>query len=113
MNPNTILVDFDGVIHQYSRGWQNGDIYDPPMPGAFDALAAMERAGYRVVIFSTRDSAQIRKWMIENDGGAYPVTNIKEPATAIIDDRGIHFISWPQAVTELVARYPIHRRTRD
>lgn len=30
----TISIDFDGVIHQYSKGWQNGEIYDPPIRGA-------------------------------------------------------------------------------
>lgn len=104
-----VLVDFDGVIHQYSRGWQDGEIYDPPIPDAFNALAALEAAGYEVVIFSSRDASQIRKWMIEHDGGAYRVTNVKESAVAMIDDRAIRFISWPQSVGELVQRYPVSR----
>lgn len=104
-----VMVDFDGVIHQYSRGWQDGTIYDAPVPDAFNALAALEANGYEVVIFSSRDASQIRKWMIEHGGGAFRVTNIKEPAVAYIDDRAIRFISWPQSLTELVQRYPIKR----
>lgn len=105
-----VLVDFDGVIHQYSKGWQDGTIYDPPVPDAVHALAALEAHGYEVVIFSSRDSEQIRKWMIEQGLGAFRVTNVKEPAIAYIDDRAIRFISWPQALTDLVQRYPVSGR---
>lgn len=31
MDKKTIVFDFDGVIHRYSKGWQNGSIYDKPV----------------------------------------------------------------------------------
>jgi len=102
-----LLVDFDGVIHRYSKGWSSGTAYDPPMPGARDALGDLTAAGYEVVIFSTRDSAQIVEWLARYSFPAYRVTNVKEPAVALIDDRAVRFLDWASAFTEVVERYPV------
>lgn len=61
-----IAIDFDGVIHRYSKGWQDGSIYDPVIPGAFEAIQSFIQQGYSVFIFSTRSPRQIKRWMIEN-----------------------------------------------
>lgn len=106
-----ILVDIDGVIHQYSKGWHNGTAYDVPMPGARAALVDMELKGYEVIIFSTRDKTQIKEWLAANDFKAYQVTNEKLPCQAFIDDRAIRFIDWSSALTELHERYPIKQET--
>lgn len=104
-----VLVDFDGVIHRYSRGWQDGSIYDPPIEGCFAALDAMIEHGYEVVVFSTRDAEQIRPWLAERwEPGAYiGITDRKLPAVTQIDDRAIRFESWAQALTDLEDHYPI------
>lgn len=95
----TLLVDFDGVIHAYSHGWGDGTAYDPPMPGAKEALAELSER-YEVVIFSTRDAGQIAAWLIQHEFPPYEVTNHKRPATAIIDDRAVRFVDWPSALAE-------------
>lgn len=105
-----ILVDFDGVIHAYSKGWQDGSIYDPPVPGAFAALDAMSEAGYELIIFSTRPADQIRPWLDDHWPGLgldLLITDRKLPAVAMIDDRAIRFESWAQALTDLEDHYPI------
>lgn len=58
----TIAIDFDGVIHAYSRGWADGTIYDRPMPGALEGLRAlMDR--HAVFIFTTREPEQVMPWL--------------------------------------------------
>ena len=118
--PKTIAVDFDGVIHAYSKGWQDGTIYDPPLPGALEALATL-MATHAVFIHTTRDPGAVAGWLGEhgfdtlididgpthpkrefwNDQGVLLVTDRKLPAVAYIDDRGIRFHNWQQALTDL------------
>ena len=87
----TIAVDFDGVIHWYTRGWQGGDIYDDPVPGAIRGLMKLMNAGFEVVIFTTRlnkddfpdnenQHALIQEWLLEQakkvfdpPNGSWPV----------------------------------------
>lgn len=102
-----LLIDFDGVIHAYSRGWADGTVYDPPIPGAKTALANFEATGYEVVIFSTRDGNQIADALGAWGWPAYRITNVKEPAVAIIDDRAIHFTDWQSAADQVATRYPV------
>lgn len=105
----TVLVDFDGVIHRYSRGWADGTAYDVPMPNSQSALAYLDASGYEVIIFSTRDADQIYEWLKKNGFREYPVTNVKQPAVAIIDDRAIRFHDWSEAIDQLFGLYPIKK----
>lgn len=49
-----LCLDWDGVIHSYSSGWQGATVIpDPPVPGALQFIVnAMEH--FTVVIFSSR-----------------------------------------------------------
>jgi hypothetical protein len=127
----TVCVDFDGVIHLYSKGWADGTIYDPPVPGALAALGELLDRFY-VVVYSSRNAAQIAEWLnnhgfhtstddpsthaLQWDGtfwdrrGVILVTNRKPGAVAYIDDRAIRFFSWPQALLDLD---DIARREKD
>jgi hypothetical protein len=114
----TVAVDFDGVIHSYGKGWQDGTIYDGPVPGAFEALRLMMKT-YAVMVHTTRRSAPVARWIKDqsgietawfahsatpefwNDQSCILVTNLKLPAVAYIDDRGVRFENWGQALTDL------------
>ena len=58
----TIAVDFDGVIHAYTRGWADGTIYDPPLPGAINGLRQLLDQD-AVFIFTTREPEQVMPWL--------------------------------------------------
>jgi hypothetical protein len=49
----TICIDFDGVIYSYTSGWNNGDLDDLPVEGAFDFIKEIMR-DYDVNIFTSR-----------------------------------------------------------
>lgn len=107
----TLSLDFDGVIHAYSRGWQDGEIYDSPVPGFFEwARRARER--FRLVVFSSRCvnpsqallvkywlEARLQEWKTANFVGAeqppfvddFEVWVTKPPAFLSIDDRALQF----------------------
>lgn len=102
----TIAIDFDGPIHRYSDGWRNGELYDIPTPGAFDAIRRLKAHGWTVVIFTTRGAEAgpaIRSWALKYlyQGGDVlldiEITAVKPIAVAYIDDRAIRFINWRDA----------------
>lgn len=109
----TIAIDFDGVVHKYSKGWHDGSCYDEPMEGFIDALRILSKK-YAIYVFSTRPADSIRAWWESHIGsefetqilrpedgvrswdqrGIIGISNVKLPAIAYIDDRAIRFTNW-------------------
>lgn len=99
----TIIFDFDGVIHNYS-GWKGAEIIPgEPVPGIKEAIKEI-RKKYRVVVYSTRCNAgdrlrcnkttgqiAIEKWLLKHDIEVDEIVNKKVPAKVQIDDRCICF----------------------
>lgn len=93
-----LLIDFDGVIHKYSKKWNGGSIYDIPVNNAFDILNDY-LDNFSVYIFSTRCNSkqfinEITFWFGAN--GFKRTTELKYtyekiPCHLIIDDRCFQF----------------------
>ena len=103
-NSKIVALDFDGVIHKYSKGWHDGTAYDEPMEGAFQALVKLINRGYTLTIFSSRDEDVIREWFkkwwvaVMQEEIPKEVTEMeyykKPSALYVIDDRALRFTNW-------------------
>ena len=104
----TLAVDFDGVIHKYSKGFQGLDnAYDPPMDGAKEVLQRLKDKGYVLKIMSSRPALVIEEWLEKYEMSDLfdTVSNSKFAATVYLDDRGFHFTNW-ENVEERLAKHP-------
>ena len=87
----TILFDLDGVLNTYDGNYDEG--YIPPIKdGAYNLIKELSK-DYKIVIFTSRNSLITSKWLVANGLDEYVenVTNVKEPAYLMIDDRCINF----------------------
>lgn len=87
----TILIDLDGVLNTYNGNYDKN--YIPPIKdGAYKFIQELSE-NFKVIIFTSRNLLLVSKWLIENGLDKYVenITNIKEPAYLIIDDRCINF----------------------
>lgn len=99
-----IMIDLDGTIHKYSKGFSDGSMYDEPFEGCKEIINLFKKDGFKVLIFTARLSSSthsdeelesqlklIEQWLnkyeIEVDG----ITAEKLPAEIYIDDKGFKF----------------------
>ncbi len=92
----TIILDFDGVIHSYTSGWKGATIIpDPPTPGAKEAIATL-RQKYEVVVVSSRCHQEggldaVQAYLDLHGIEVDQVTNDKPPHIVVVDDRALRF----------------------
>ena len=106
----TIVFDFDGVIHKYSKGWQGlTNIYDEPVDGIKEVIEELMKE-YEVVVVSTR-CAEIdglkaeREWLQKYNIKVTAIKKEKPPAILYIDDRAICFDGNTKTLIEKIKKF--------
>src|SRR3989442_769984 len=80
----TVVFDFDGVIHSYHKGWQDGAIYgDLDLKGIQEAY---ER-GFAIAIVTARDVMSVADHLL-------PIFNASPDPWRLIVDRKCEYSFW-------------------
>lgn len=101
-----LCLDFDGVLHSYTSGWQGeANIPDPPVEGA-QAFVEAAQNHFKVVVVSSRCHTNagrqaVRQWLEENGFPEGVEVVMERPAAFVtLDDRALTFTGkWPPIET--------------
>lgn len=98
LKDKTVCLDFDGVLHSYTDGWQGEDVIGDPEPGAIEFVQKLLDEGANVVIQSRRAKTEkgrkaIRNWLDNHD---FPhideILHTKPTANFYVDDRAVPYV---------------------
>ena len=112
-----IAIDFDGVIHNWDKGWHDGTCYGEPIEGAIDSVKKLSKK-YNIIIFTAKckpDRPMVngksgyqlvldRLIRYDLDDCVSEVTCEKPRAQLYIDDKGYYFESWDKALEDINER---------
>ena len=119
-----VLVDFDGVIHNYNNGWQNGEVYGGPIEEVKDALERIKKTydNVKIIIFTTRAAkndpmnvnelkgydyddqiSKVKEFLDKHEIPYDGITGEKLAALIYIDDNGFRFNgNWGKSLPTLL-----------
>lgn len=115
-----LSLDFDGVCHSYTSGWQDIDVLpDDPVEGLFEFLEEANEE-FTIQIFSTRSREEagiqaMKDWFVEHTGDSEILDILEFPsdkplASVGLDDRVLTFAGeWPD-VQDLVDFEPWNKQ---
>lgn len=109
-----IAIDFDGVIHNFDKGWYDGTCYGEPLPGALEAIRKLSES-YTIIIFTAKAKPSrplvngktgtqlVKEWLEGHDVMKYvsEITSEKPRSQIYIDDKGYHFQNWEDTMKYL------------
>lgn len=104
---NNIAIDFDGVIHNFDKGYYDGTCYGDPIPGSLEALRKLSTK-YNIVIFTAKAKPSrplvdgktgiqlVKDWLEKHKvlDCVSEITSEKPRAILYIDDNGYRFTNW-------------------
>lgn len=113
---NTVAIDLDGVILTYVDPWNGVFHFGDPMPGVVEGIRKLMDMGFKIVVYTTRNNSMAQhnsgrnaleltalvQNELEKGGIPYDFIALFKPlARYYLDDRAVHFASWPQAVDSI------------
>lgn len=110
----TILLDFDGVLHDHSPlKWEGISVIKGQIvPGMKECIKEL-RKDYKIIIYSSRcmepeGIKAIEKWLDQNDIIVDGITKDKlSYASIIVDDRAIQFNGSPDQLKKDIKRFKV------
>tara|TARA_R110001592_G_C13181475_1_gene750950 strand:+ start:1946 stop:3061 length:1116 start_codon:yes stop_codon:yes gene_type:complete len=110
----TLVLDFDKVIHDMTKGFHDGTIYGKPLKGTSEALKLLSEK-FELIVYSCKSNPArplingktgtelIWEWLKNNklDSHIKDVTFNKPNAVAYVDDKAIRFTTWEKCLTDL------------
>lgn len=113
----TICIDFDGVLADYSDGYQGLDVFGDMVPGADKGTQVLKEQGWTIIIYTTRKKTKaLEKWLKdhaiaynyinENPNQPEDAKGGKLIADIYLDDRGITFRGqWSEWLIDEIASF--------
>tara|TARA_R110000824_G_scaffold24497_2_gene86247 strand:+ start:18176 stop:18577 length:402 start_codon:yes stop_codon:yes gene_type:complete len=109
-----VAIDFDGVVHDFSKGWHDGTCYGKPLPGSLDAIRKLSK-NYNIIIFTAKVKPSrplvngmtghqlVAQWLEDHNVLQYvdEITCEKPRAQIYIDDKGYRFENWKDALKQI------------
>jgi hypothetical protein len=106
-----IAIDFDGVIHNFDKGYHDGTCYGAPIPGSLVALKNLSKK-HNIIIFTAKAKPNrplvngktgielVTEWLEKHNVMKYvtEVTAEKPRSQIYIDDKGYRFENWNETM---------------
>lgn len=111
---NNVAIDFDGVIHNFDKGWHDGTCYGEPLPGSINAIKSLSKK-YNIIIFTAKAKKNrplvngktgvelVKEWLEKYGLTDFvsEITSEKPRAKIYIDDNGYRFENWEKTLNDI------------